>query len=198
GGHTQIVRVDSPLSMEVIGSTRDDAVGEAFDKCAKIMGLPYPGGPLIDRYAKEGDPEKFKFPPTDMPGLDYSFSGIKTAFLYYLRDQVKKNPNFIEEEKAHLSASIQKTLVDMLMAKLKRASKETGINRIAIAGGVSANSGLRDRLEQVKQKYQWDVFIPAFQYCTDNAGMIAMAAHFQYVEKEFCDYRSVPQPRMQI
>ena len=198
GGHTQIVRVDAPLKMEVIGATRDDAVGEAFDKCAKIMGLPYPGGPLIDRYAKDGDPHKFTFPQTDMPGLDYSFSGIKTAFLYFLRDQVKSNPAFIEEEKNHLSASIQKTLIDMLMAKLKRASRETGIQRIAIAGGVSANSGLRSRLEEMKDQFNWEVFIPAFQYCTDNAGMIAMTAHFQYLEKDFCSYYAVPKPRMQI
>ena len=198
GGHTQIVRIDSPLQMEVIGSTRDDAVGEAFDKCAKIMGLPYPGGPLIDRYAKAGDENKFTFPQTEMPGLDYSFSGIKTAFLYFLRDKVKADPAFIEQERDHLSASIQKTLINMLMAKLKRASKETGIRRIAIAGGVSANSGLRQRLAEQQDKLQWKVFVPQFQYCTDNAAMIAMAAHFQYLEGDFASYQAVPQPRMQI
>lgn len=198
GGHTQIVRVDSPLKMEVVGTTKDDAVGEAFDKCAKIMGFPYPGGPLIDKYAKQGDENRFQFPQTEMPELYYSFSGIKTAFLYFLRAEVKKNPNFIEENKYDLSASIQKTLIDMLMAKLKRASRETNITNIAIAGGVSANSGLRERLSTEKEKHGWEVFIPDFQYCTDNAGMIAIAAHYQYLAEDFADYKATPEPRMQI
>ncbi|MEL6559468.1 MAG: tRNA (adenosine(37)-N6)-threonylcarbamoyltransferase complex transferase subunit TsaD [Bacteroidota bacterium] len=198
GGHTQIVRVDSPLKMEVIGTTKDDAVGEAFDKCAKIMGFPYPGGPLIDQYAKQGDENKFQFPHTEMPELYYSFSGIKTAFLYFLRAEVKKNPNFVEENKYDLSASIQKTLIDMLMAKLKRASRETNISNIAIAGGVSANSGLRERLSSEKEKLGWEIFIPDFQYCTDNAGMIAIAAHYQYLAEDFSDYKATPEPRMQI
>lgn len=198
GGHTQIVRVVSPLQMEVIGTTKDDAVGEAFDKCAKIMGFPYPGGPLIDKYARQGNENRFQFPLTEMPELFYSFSGIKTAFLYFLRDEVKKNPNFIEENKYDLSASIQKTLIDMLMAKLKRASRETNITNIAIAGGVSANTGLRNRLSTEKDKLGWEVFIPDFQYCTDNAGMIAIAAHYQYLAKDFTDYKATPEPRMQI
>ncbi|MGB3463622.1 MAG: tRNA (adenosine(37)-N6)-threonylcarbamoyltransferase complex transferase subunit TsaD [Cyclobacteriaceae bacterium] len=198
GGHTQIVRVDSPLRMEVIGTTKDDAVGEAFDKCAKIMGFPYPGGPLIDKYAQKGDENTFKFPQTEMPDLSYSFSGIKTAFLYFLRDKIKHDAEFIEKNKYDLSASIQKTLIDMLMAKLKRASRETGIRSIAIAGGVSANSGLRNRLETEREKLDWKIYIPAFQYCTDNAGMIAMAAHFQYKAGDFTDYSATPSPRMQI
>lgn len=198
GGHTQIVKVESPLNMEVIGTTKDDAVGEAFDKCAKIMGFPYPGGPLIDKYAKEGNENRFKFPLTEMPELFYSFSGIKTAFLYYLRDEVKQNSNFIEENKYDLSASIQKTLIDMLMAKLKRAAKETNIKNIAIAGGVSANSGLRNRLASCSERLAWNVFIPDFQYCTDNAGMIAIAAHFHYLASDFTTYKATPEPRMQI
>ncbi len=198
GGHTQIVKVESAIKMEVIGTTKDDAVGEAFDKCAKIIGFPYPGGPLIDQHAKSGDPNRFKFPNTEMPGLFYSFSGIKTAFLYFVRDEMKKDDQFIEKNRNDLCASIQKTLVDMLFSKLKKASKNTGINQIAIAGGVSANSELRNRLDQIKDKLNWDVFIPSFQYCTDNAGMIAMAAHFQYEAGDFSTYHAVPQPRMQI
>lgn len=198
GGHTQIVRVNSASDMDVIGQTRDDAVGEAFDKSAKLLGLTYPGGPLIDKYARNGNPTKFSFPETAMPGLDFSFSGIKTAILYFLRDQKKQNKNFIEENIEDLCASIQSTLVAMLMAKLKRASRETGISQIAIAGGVSANSGLRKALDVASEKLRWRVFVPDFQYCTDNAGMIAMAAHFKYLESDFCGLDASPSARYAI
>ncbi len=196
GGHTQLVIVHSALKMEVIGETRDDAVGEAFDKCAKMMGLPYPGGPLIDKNAKTGDPLKFTFGKTDMPGLEFSFSGIKTGFLYFLQDRIKENPQFITENLSDLSASLQFQLIEMLMVKLERAVKETKINQIAIAGGVSANSGLRSRLQDWSIKTGNEVFIPEFQYCTDNAGMVAMAAEFMYKEGIFEDIESVPEARM--
>lgn len=196
GGHTQIVKVNDYLDMEIIGQTLDDAVGEAFDKAAKIMGLPYPGGPLIDKYATDGDPARFKFPHSQIPGLDYSFSGIKTAFLYFLRDEVAKDPDFISKNLNDLSASIQSTLIDMLLKKLIRASRETGIHRIAIAGGVSANSGLRKALQLESKKRKWQLFIPAFEYCTDNAAMIAMAAHYKYLKKDFLAQDEVPLPRM--
>ncbi len=198
GGHTQLVVVKSSLEMEVIGTTQDDAVGEAFDKCAKIMGLPYPGGPLIDQYAKEGDPHRFSFPKTEMQGLNYSFSGIKTAFLYFIRDQVKLNEHFIAQNKHDICASIQHTLIEMLLQKLKRAAKTTGINRIAIAGGVSANSHLRKQLTTQAEKYSWEVFVPKFEYCTDNAAMIAMAAHFLFEEKQFADFSVTPDPRLKL
>lgn len=198
GGHTQIVLVSSPTKMEVVGQTKDDAVGEAFDKAAKMLGLTYPGGPLIDKYAKGGDPRKFKFPETSMPGLDYSFSGIKTAILYFLRDELKSNPDFIQENLNDLSASIQHVLVEMLMMKLRKAAKQFKIKEIAIAGGVSANSGLRDALRLHKEKYDWNVYVPEFQYCTDNAGMIAIAAHYKYLEKDFVDLDVGPMARMPI
>ena len=198
GGHTQIVLVSSPTKMEVVGQTRDDAVGEAFDKAAKMLGLTYPGGPLIDTYAKEGDPLKFKFPETSMPGLDYSFSGIKTAILYFLRDELKNNPNFIQENLHDLSASIQHVLIEMLMKKLKKAAIQFKIKEVAIAGGVSANTGLRDTLQFHKEKYGWNVYIPDFQYCTDNAGMIAMAGYYKYLESEFVDLGVGPLARMPI
>lgn len=198
GGHTQIVRVDDYLDMTVIGTTQDDAVGEAFDKTAKLMELPYPGGPLIDKYAREGNPDAFTFPETEMQGLDYSFSGIKTAFMYFLRDQKKKDPDFVQNNLPDISASIQKTLISMLMKKLKRASRETGIKEVAIAGGVSANSGLRAALQQQAAKQGWNVYIPAFQYCTDNAGMIAMAAHYQYLAGQFAPLDVSPMPRMPL
>ncbi|MCB0497942.1 MAG: tRNA (adenosine(37)-N6)-threonylcarbamoyltransferase complex transferase subunit TsaD [Cyclobacteriaceae bacterium] len=198
GGHTQIVLVKSPTSMEVVGQTRDDAVGEAFDKAAKMLGLTYPGGPLIDKYAKEGDPNKFDFPETAMPELDYSFSGIKTAILYFLRDELESNPEFIKENINDLSASIQRVLIDMLMNKLRKAAKQFDIKEIAIAGGVSANSGLRSALQQHKQKFGWNVYIPDFQYCTDNAGMIAMAAYYKYMENDFIGLDVGPLARMPI
>ena len=196
GGHTQIVRVDDYLSMTVIGQTQDDAVGEAFDKAAKIMGLPYPGGPLIDSYAQAGNAKAFKFPLTVMPGLDFSFSGIKTAFMYFLRDELIKNAAFIEENMNDICASLQDHLVNMLLSRLTEASIQTGIREIAIAGGVSANSGLRRRLSEVGQKHGWNVFIPEFQYCTDNAAMIAIAAHYKFERGEFSGLDVTPKARM--
>ncbi|HEY5748691.1 MAG TPA: tRNA (adenosine(37)-N6)-threonylcarbamoyltransferase complex transferase subunit TsaD [Chryseolinea sp.] len=198
GGHTQIVLVKDYLDMEVIGQTQDDAVGEAFDKAAKIMGLPYPGGPLIDKYAQQGNANAYKFSQTSMPGLDFSFSGIKTQFLYFLRDEKRKNPNFVEENVADISASLQQHLVNMLLTRLIQASEQTGIRDIAIAGGVSANSGLRNSLKAVGEKKGWRIFIPAFEYCTDNAGMIAMAAHYKFLKGEFSALDVTPLARMPI
>lgn len=198
GGHTQLVWVTSPLQMKVIGETQDDAVGEAFDKTAKLIGLPYPGGPLIDKLAKEGNPNKFPFTLGEMPGLNFSFSGIKTAILYFLQKETQKNPNFIEENKADICASVQKTLIDMLLRKVKKAMKEKQCNQIAIAGGVSANSGLRSSLQELGAELGWEVFIPAFQYCTDNAGMIAMAGHFKYEAGEFTDQDVAPLARYSL
>lgn len=196
GGHTQIVRVDDYLDMTVLGQTTDDAVGEAFDKCAKLMGLPYPGGPLVDKLAREGDADRFHFNETHMPDLDYSFSGIKTGFMNFLNKERMKDPDFIETNKADLCASIQRHLIDMLLEKLRMAAKSEGINQIAIAGGVSANSGLRSKLEEMSKAEGWDVFIPAFQYCTDNAGMIAISAHYQWLADDVADLSAVPMPRM--
>ena len=198
GGHTQIVLVKSHLSMEVIGETEDDAVGEAFDKAAKMLGLPYPGGPLLDKIAQTGDPDKFPFPIVDRPGLDFSFSGIKTAFLYFLRDQTKISPNFVEENMPDICASMQATLVEILLKKVRKAAKELRIKEIAIAGGVSANSYLRKRLQEEAEIKGWNVYIPAFEYCTDNAGMIAMNAHFLYQENKFGQITSAPLPRWEI
>jgi N6-L-threonylcarbamoyladenine synthase len=198
GGHTQLVRVTNHLTMEVIGETQDDAVGEAFDKTAKLLGLPYPGGPLLDRYAKEGNPKAYTFPITRMPGLNYSFSGIKTAVLYFLRDRLAENPNFITENLADLCASIQYTLVEMLLIKLKAAMKEYGITEVAIAGGVSANSGLRGALSALSQRKGWTLYVPEFEYCTDNAAMIAMAAHFKYLRGEFVGYDIAPLAKMKF
>lgn len=198
GGHTQIIRVTDYLKMEVIGETRDDAVGEAFDKAAKIMGLPYPGGPLIDQYAQQGNPAAFSFAKTKMPALDFSFSGIKTSILYFLRDQKKINPLFVKENLTDLCASIQHHLVTMLLEKLEEASQLTAINTIAIAGGVSANSGLRKALQSMSEKKNWKVFIPDFEYCTDNAAMIAQAAHYKYLNSDFCSLHVTPLARMPI
>ncbi|QCK16093.1 tRNA (adenosine(37)-N6)-threonylcarbamoyltransferase complex transferase subunit TsaD [Mangrovivirga cuniculi] len=198
GGHTQLVLVREFLDMEIIGQTKDDAVGEAFDKAAKIMGLPYPGGPLIDKYAKEGDPEKYSFPPAEIPGLDFSFSGIKTAILYFLRDELKGNPEFINENLNDICAGIQQSLINMLMDKLRKAVKQTGINRVALAGGVSANSGLRSALTSEAERKGWQTFIPAFEYCTDNAGMIAMAAWYKYQANEFVDLSVSAEPRLKF
>jgi len=186
GGHTQLVWVEGPLNMQIIGETQDDAVGEAFDKTAKLLGLPYPGGPLIDKIAQEGNPHKYLFPMGEMPSLDFSFSGIKTAILYFLQKQVKVNPHFIAENKADICASVQKTLIEILLRKVKKAMREKNCTSIAIAGGVSANSGLRKSLQELGKKHQWEVYIPAFSYCTDNAGMIAMAGHFKFKAGEFC------------
>lgn len=198
GGHTQIVLVKDYLSMEVIGQTQDDAVGEAFDKAAKLMGLPYPGGPLIDKYAQKGNPLAFDFPETSMPGLDFSFSGIKTAFLYFLRDQVKKDASFIEKNREDICASLQYHLVNMLLTRLKEASLQLGIKEIAIAGGVSANSGLRSALQKTAKEEGWNIYVPAFEYCTDNAAMIAIAAHYKFLKKEFSDLSVTPAARMEI
>ncbi len=198
GGHTQIVMVKDYLDMEVLGETLDDAVGEAFDKSAKLLGLPYPGGPLIDKYASEGNPEAFKFPETSTPGLNYSFSGIKTAILYFLRDNLKTNPAFIDENLPDICASIQSKLIDMLLSKLRKAARMKNIRHIAIAGGVSANSGLREKLKNMAEKNMWDIYIPKLEYCTDNAAMIAMAAHFKYLAGEFADLSSIPMPRLKL
>jgi N6-L-threonylcarbamoyladenine synthase len=198
GGHTQIVLVKSHLDMEVIGQTQDDAVGEAFDKAAKILGLPYPGGPLIDRYAQQGNPDAYTFPDSTMPGLDFSFSGIKTAFLYFLRDQKKKNPDFAEQYLHDICASLQKHLVKMLLTRVEQAAKQTGIKQIAVAGGVSANSGLRQTLLALGEKQGWKVYIPAFEYCTDNAAMIAIAAHYKFLAGAFSPMDVTPLARMPI
>lgn len=198
GGHTQLVLVKNHLDMEVIGETQDDAVGEAFDKTAKLLGFAYPGGPLIDNYAKAGNPKAFQFPITRMPDLNYSFSGIKTAVLYFLRDQLKDNPKFIEENLSDLCASIQYSLVEMLLIKLKAAVKEYGVKEVAIAGGVSANSGLRESLSRLAEQKGWNLYIPKFEYCTDNAAMIAMAAHYKYLKGEFSSMDVTPLAKMKI
>ena len=198
GGHTQIVRVNDYLEMNVIGQTTDDAVGEAFDKCAKLMGLPYPGGPLIDKLAKEGDEHKFTFNETSMPELDYSFSGIKTGFMNFLNKEKMKDVGFIEKNKKDLCASIQRHLIDMLLLKLEMAVKQEGVTQVAIAGGVSANSGLRNKLEQVAEVQGWEVFIPRFEYCTDNAGMIGMTAYYQWLAEDTVPLTTSPMPRMKF
>ena len=198
GGHTQLVLVKDYSDIQVIGETRDDAVGEAFDKTAKLLGLPYPGGPLIDKYAQSGNPKAFEFPITRMPELDYSFSGIKTAVLYFLRDQLQQNPTFIEENLNDLCASIQHSLIEMLLIKLKAAVKQYGVKDVAIAGGVSANSGLRNALTDLATKRGWNIFIPKFEYCTDNAAMIAMAAHYKYLKGDFSSMDVTPLAKMKI
>ena len=198
GGHTQIVVCESPTKMKVIGETIDDAAGEAFDKTAKLLGLSYPGGPLIDKYAKDGDPNRFQFPEPQILGLDFSFSGLKTSILYFLQNAGKSHvykeeflateeekEKFIEENRNDLCASVQQRIVSILLNKLKKASVETGIKDICIAGGVSANSGLRKTFEEMGKKYKWKTFIPAFQYCTDNAGMIAITAYYKFLEGQF-------------
>ena len=181
GGHTQIVLCESPTQLKIIGETIDDAAGEAFDKSAKLLGLPYPGGPLIDKYAQEGNPHRFQFAEPQIPGLNFSFSGVKTSILYFLQDQIKKNPGFIAENINDLCASIQQRIISILLSKLKRAAAETGISNICIAGGVSANSGLRKGLKQLGEQQSWNTFIPAFQYCTDNAAMIAVTAYHKFL-----------------
>jgi N6-L-threonylcarbamoyladenine synthase len=194
GGHTQIVKVNGYFEFEILGQTIDDAVGEAFDKCSKMMGLGYPGGPIVDRLAKEGDENRFKFNLPHIEGLDYSFSGIKTSLLYFLRDQLKEDPDFIEKNKADICASFQKALIDILMKKLILAVKQTGITQVAIGGGVSANSGLRNRIEEEGRKRRWQTFIPEFKFTTDNAAMIAISGLYKYRRGEFCslDAPSVP------
>ena len=198
GGNSQIILVKSYKEMEVIGQTIDDAAGEAFDKCAKVMGLPYPGGPVIDKLAKEGNPKAFRFSKPQMAGYDYSFSGLKTSFLYTLRDKLKENPHFIEENKNDLCASLQETVVDILMDKLRKAAKDLQIKEIAVAGGVSANSALREAFLQHGEKYGWNVFIPKFAYTTDNAAMIAQVGVFKYADGDFCTLDETPFARVEI
>ncbi|WP_160710727.1 tRNA (adenosine(37)-N6)-threonylcarbamoyltransferase complex transferase subunit TsaD [Chitinophaga solisilvae] len=195
GGHTQIVLCESPLQMRVIGETLDDAAGEAFDKSAKILGLPYPGGPLIDKYAKEGNPARFKFPEPRIPELNFSFSGLKTAILYFLQENQQKDPSFITSNLADICASIQQRIITILLNKVLKASQETGVKDIAIAGGVSANSGLRQALQEYGEKHGWRTFIPKFEYCTDNAGMIAITAYYKYLAGEFASLDAVPTAR---
>ena len=195
GGHTQIVLVKAATEMEIIGSTLDDAAGEAFDKAAKMMGIPYPGGPLIDKYAKKGNPLRFKFNVGKMEGYDFSFSGLKTGILYFLRDNVAVNEKFISENLNDLCASIQKVIIDSLLFQLNKASKELNIKEIAIAGGVSANSALRKRLQE---NTSWNVHLPKFEYCTDNGAMIAMAGQFLYEARQFGKLESTPNPRMKF
>ena len=198
GGNSQIVLVKSHRDMEIIGQTIDDAAGEAFDKCAKIMGLPYPGGPWIDQLAKEGNAEAFQFAKPNIPGYNYSFSGLKTSFLYFLRDNLKVNPNFIEENKNDLCASLQKTIIDILINKLKRAAKDLKITEIAVAGGVSANSGLRDALLDLGRRHRWTVHIPPFAYTTDNAAMVCQAGYFKFLDGEFCPMDAAPYAKTKI
>jgi N6-L-threonylcarbamoyladenine synthase len=195
GGHTQIVEVTDYFEMKIIGSTIDDAAGEAFDKTAKILGLPYPGGPFIDKHAREGNSSAYKFSKPVIPGLDYSFSGLKTSFLYFLRDHLKNDPDFIGNHLADLCASIQSTIIEILLDKLVKASKERGIKEIAIAGGVSANSGLRNALLEHGEKFGWNVYIPAFQFTTDNAAMIAVAGYYRFLTGKFSDQSATPYSR---
>ena len=196
GGNSQIVKVNSPLEYEILGQTIDDAVGEAFDKCSKMLGLGYPGGPVIDRLAKLGDPNRFQFAKPNIPGLDYSFSGIKTSLLYFVRDEMAKDPEFLEKNKEDLCASFQKTLIDILMGKLIRAAKETKIKQITIGGGVSANSGLRERIVAEGKKRGWKTFLPEFKFTTDNAAMIAVAGWFRYRAGERTPLDVAPVSRM--
>lgn len=198
GGHTQIVLVEDYLKLKVIGSTIDDAAGEAFDKAAKLLNFPYPGGPYVDRNAKEGNENKFQFAKPKMQGYDFSFSGLKTSILYFLQKELKNNPQFIEENLADLCASIQKTIIDILFDKLIKAADDLKIQQVAIAGGVSANSGLRQRLNELAKDKQWDVFIPKFEYCTDNAAMIAITAYYMYQQNRFADQKVVANPRLKI
>ncbi len=198
GGNSQIIKVQSPTDMEIMGQTIDDAAGEAFDKCAKVMGLPYPGGPYIDELAQHGDPKRFKFSKPHIEGYNYSFSGLKTSFLYTLRDNIKLNPNFIEENKADLAASLQHTIIDTLMDKLDKAVKATGIKTVAISGGVSANSGVRAAVQQYCDRRNITAFIPKRSFTTDNAAMIAVAGYFKYLNGDTCDITAPPFARVVI
>ena len=186
GGNSQIIRVNAYNDMEVLGQTIDDAAGEAIDKCSKVMGLGYPGGPIIDKLARQGNPKAYTFSKPHIPGYDYSFSGLKTSFLYSLRDWMKDDPDFIEHHKVDLAASLEHTIVDILIEKLRKAVKDTGINEVAVAGGVSANNGLRNAFREHAAKYGWNIYIPKFGYTTDNAAMIAMTGYFKYQDKDFC------------
>jgi len=196
GGHTQLVRVMDHLRMEIMGQTIDDAAGEAFDKCAKLLGLPYPGGPHLDRLSSKGDPHRFKFNRPRLEGFDYSFSGLKTSFLYFIRDRSKENPAFIQENKADLAASLQKTIIDILLNKLRRVARHTGIRQIALAGGVSANTRLREAVKNEAVKHGWEVYIPALTYTTDNAAMIAINGYYSYLEGRFVPDDIAPMARM--
>ncbi|MCH5247000.1 MAG: tRNA (adenosine(37)-N6)-threonylcarbamoyltransferase complex transferase subunit TsaD [Muribaculaceae bacterium] len=198
GGNSQILLVRAYNDMEVLGQTIDDAAGEAFDKCAKVMGLPYPGGPHIDRLAKNGDAKKFKFAKPHIPGLDYSFSGLKTSFLYTLRDQKVLNPNFVEHNLNDLAASLQATIVEILMDKLRKAIDRTGVNTIAVGGGVAANSAVRNAVEELGKKKNLKVFLPKPVFTTDNAAMVAVAGYFKYLDKEFCRYDETPFARVKV
>ena len=195
GGHTQIIRLRSHFDIEVLGQTIDDAAGEAIDKAAKIMELGYPGGPIIDRLAQEGNPDAFQFAQPHIPGLDYSFSGIKTSFLYFLRDRLAEDPAFIEKHKPDLCASIQKCIVGFLLKKFEKAALQTGTRQVAIAGGVSANSYLRNELQRMGERHHWEVFVPKFQFCTDNAAMVGIAGYFKYLKGEFADISLPPYTR---
>ena len=186
GGNSQIIRVNAYNDMQVLGQTIDDAAGEAIDKCSKVMGLGYPGGPIIDKLARQGNPNAYTFSKPHIPGYDYSFSGLKTSFLYSLRDWLKDNADFIEHHKTDLAASLEKTIVDILMDKLRKAVKDTGINEVAVAGGVSANNGLRNAFREHAAKYGWKIYIPKFGYTTDNAAMIAITGYYKYQDKDFC------------
>ena len=186
GGNSQIIRVNAYNDMQVLGQTIDDAAGEAIDKCSKVMGLGYPGGPIIDKLARQGNPNAYTFSKPHIPGYDYSFSGLKTSFLYSLRDWLKDDPDFIEHHKVDLAASLEKTIVDILMDKLRKVVKDTGINEVAVAGGVSANNGLRNAYREHAAKYGWKIYIPKFGYTTDNAAMIAITGYYKYLDKDFC------------
>ena len=198
GGNSQLIMVRGYNDMEILGRTIDDAAGEAFDKCAKVMGLPYHGGPHIDRLAAEGDPKRFKFARPHITGLDYSFSGLKTSFLYTLRDGLRANPDFIEENKADLAASLQSTIIAILLDKLEKAVKQTGVRTVAIGGGVSANSGVRAAVADFCQQYGIEAFIPERKFTTDNAAMVAIAGYFKYLDKQFCPYDLAPYARVEI
>jgi N6-L-threonylcarbamoyladenine synthase len=198
GGNSQIIRVDGYHDMEVIGQTIDDAAGEAFDKCAKVMGLPYPGGPGVNRLAAEGDPTAFAFSKPHIPAYDYSFSGLKTSFLYTLRDRLKEDPAFVEKRRADLCASLQATVVDILMAKLLKAANDLRIREVAVAGGVSANTALREAFHDYARRYGWQVYIPPFAFTTDNAAMVAITGHFKYLRRDFCPMDAIPFSRLTI
>lgn len=198
GGNSQIILVKSHKDMEIVGQTIDDAAGEAFDKCAKVMDLGYPGGPVVDRLAKEGNADKFKLSKPQIAGYDYSFSGLKTSFLYLLRDELKKDPDFIIKNKADLCASLQKTIIDILMDKLRKAAKDLDIQEVAVAGGVSANSGLRAAFEDHAKRFGWKIHIPPFGYTTDNAAMVAMSGYYKYLDKEFCPMDAAPFSRVVV
>ena len=198
GGHTQIVKVESPLEMELIGHTIDDAAGEAFDKGAKILGLPYPGGPQIDKLAREGDPQKIAFTIPNVPGLNFSFSGLKTSLLYFVRDREKEDVDYLKNNLEDVCASYQQAIVTFLLQKLKRAARETGVNNICLAGGVSANSTLRSQLTMLGEEQGWNVFIPRFEYCTDNAAMIGIAGYYKFLAGEFASQKITPAARLSI